>query len=164
MPGQSPDGGFVLHNTHSLPIRFEDIEITGSWPRHLQRSPIEWPISLPMSSLLGRPGRARSLPPAQPRRGIRRARPGSATCPPRGATRIEQIPERTWQPARPAQPWLPYAWDAPFLYEDRRHLFHVTTTESLVPIRWFTGFGVLSASPGVLSSGLAISRSYWASR
>jgi hypothetical protein len=64
----------------------------------------------------------------------------------------------SWQPRYiQPQPWLPDAWDAPFLYEDRQHLFYVTTTERLVPIRWFTGFGILSTSPGVLTAGLAIS-------
>ena len=37
------------------------------------------------------------------------------------------ILQYTWQPryVQP-QPWLPDAWDAPFFYEDRRHLFYVS--------------------------------------
>ena len=74
------------------------------------------------------------------------------------ATYAESLLQYTWQP-RAIQPetWLSDAWDAPFLYEDRRHLFYVTTTESLVPIWRFSGFGILQASPGLTASGLAIS-------
>ena len=161
VPGQSPDGGFVLYNTHSLPVCFEDIEITGFWRGTFEGHPIEWPIFLPISSLLGPPGPARSFPPAQPYTGgYGSGTFGISYLPAQGrpAMYASSILQYTWQPryVQP-QPWLPDAWDAPFLYEDRRHLFYVTTTERLVPIRWFTGFGILSASPGVLASGLAIS-------
>jgi hypothetical protein len=45
-----------------------------------------------------------------------------------------------------SQPGLPDGWDAPFIYEDRRYLFYVTTTEILLPIGSFNGFGALPAS------------------
>jgi len=161
VPGQSPDGGFVLHNTHSLPVRFEDIEITGFMRGSLDGHPIEWLIVLPLSSLLGPPGPARSFPQAQPYTGgYGSGTFGISYLPAQGrpAMYASSILQYTWQPRyTQPQPWLPDEWDAPFLYEDRRHLFYVTTTESLVPIRWFPGFGILSASPGVLASGLAIS-------
>ena len=123
--------------------------------------PIEWPIFLPLSSLLGPPGPARSFPQAQPYTGgYGSGTFGISYLPAQGrpAMYASSILQYTWQPryVQP-QPWLPGAWDAPFLYEDRRHLFYVTTTESLVPIWRFTGFGILSASPGLLASGLAIS-------
>ena len=71
---------------------------------------------------------------------------------------VNNLLQYTWQPrvVQP-EPWLPDAWDAPFLYEDRRYLFYVTTTESLVPIWQFPGFGILQASPGVLAAGLPVS-------
>ncbi len=37
------------------------------------------------------------------------------------------------------------AWDAPFFYEDRQHLFYVTTAETYKTIRIFTGFGTVPA-------------------
>lgn len=68
------------------------------------------------------------------------------------------ILQYTWLPRYiQPQPWLPDAWDAPFLYEDRRHLFYVRTTEQLVPVWRYPGFGILSASPGLLASGVTIS-------
>ena len=75
------------------------------------------------------------------------------------ATYANSLLQYTWQPrAIQPEPWLPDAWDAPFLYEDSRHLFYVTTTGNLMPIWRFPGFGILQASPGLTAaSGLAIS-------
>jgi hypothetical protein len=162
VPGQSPDGGFVLHNTHSLPVRFEDIMV-GAVVLTISFSgnPVEVSVAVPLSCVLGAPGPARSFPQAQPYTGGY----GSGTfgityLPARGQPAMygSSILQYAWLPRYiQPQPWLPDAWDAPFLYEDRRHLFYVTTTESLVPIGQYPGFGILSASPGVLASDLAIS-------
>jgi hypothetical protein len=48
----------------------------------------------------------------------------------------------TWMP-RFTQPQPGLAWDAPFLYEDRRNLFYVRTTLALVPLWYWSGFGLL---------------------
>ena len=45
VPGQSPDGGFVLHNTHSLPVRFEDISHLAFSRGSSTAIPSNWPIS-----------------------------------------------------------------------------------------------------------------------
>ena len=85
VPGQSPDGGFVLYNTHSLPVRFEDIEVIGFRRGTFGGHPIEWPIFLPMSVAARPAGPGPVLPPgAAVYRGIRQrhvrdqlpARPG----------------------------------------------------------------------------------------
>jgi Neuraminidase-like domain/FHA domain len=159
VPGQSPDGGFVLHNTHSLPVRFEDVSF--SVPLTIDNHPTGLYVAVPLSSVLAAPSPARSFPPAQPYTGgYGSGTFGISYLQAQGspATYVNNLLEYTWQP-RCIQPetWLPDAWDAPFLYEDRRHLFYVTTTESLVSVWRFPGFGILSASPGVLASGLAIS-------
>jgi len=162
VPGQSPDGGFVLHNTHSLPVRFEDVSFAGTitlgtWDGF----PIQWLTSIPLSAVLAPPSPARSFPAAQPYSGgYSNGTFGISYLPSQGsaATYANSLLQYTWQPrAIQPQPWLSDPWDAPFLYEDRRHLFYVTTTESLVPIWRFTGFGILQASPGLPASGLAIS-------
>ena len=36
-------------------------------------------------------------------------------------------------------------WDAPFFYEDRRHVFYVTTSEKTVPISKYQLYGGLTA-------------------
>ena len=45
-----------------------------------------------------------------------------------------------------SQPGLPDAWDAPFIYEDRRYLFYVATTISRLPVGIYGGYGILSAA------------------
>jgi hypothetical protein len=161
IPGKSPDGGFVLHNTHSLPVRFEDIPLTGTvfTPEGVATN---LTTSVPLSSVLAAPSPARLFPPpAQPYGGGF----GSGTfaigyLPGQGSqpTHANSLLKYTWQPRyTQPQPWLPDAWDAPFLYEDRRYLFYVTTTESLLPLWRFPGFGILSVSPGLLAFAPAIS-------
>ena len=162
VPGQSPDGGFVLHNTHSLPVRFEDVTVAVVvLDFSFGADPVKVSLPVPVSCVLGAPGPARSFPPAQPYTGGY----GSGTFgityqPARGqpAMYASSILQYTWLPRYiQPQPWLPDAWDAPFLYEDRRHLFYVRTTEQLVPVWRYPGFGILSASPGLLASGVTIS-------
>jgi hypothetical protein len=159
VPGQSPDGGFILHNTHSLPVRFEDITL--SVPIYHNGLPTNLSMIVPLSSVLAPPGPARSFPTAQPYTGgYGSGTFGISYLPARGrpAMYASSILQYTWLPrfVQP-QPWLPDAWDAPFLYEDRRHLFYVTTTERLLPSLWFPGFGILSESPGLLASRMSIS-------
>ena len=159
-PGQSPDGGFVMYNTHSLPVRFEDIWF--SYPILVNGLPTDVSESVPLSSVLGTPSPARSFP------GVATPYTGGYSGGSFGinylvsqfgsVTYANTLLQYTWQPrvVQP-EPWLPDEWDAPLLYEDRRYQFYVTTTESLVPIWRFPGFGILSAGPGVLAGGVSIS-------
>ena len=53
---QSPGpGGFILHNTHSLPVCFDDITF-----------PVIFEPEIPLSALLDVPSPSRTFPPAQP--------------------------------------------------------------------------------------------------
>jgi len=162
--GQSSGGGFVLHNTYSLPVRFEDIRFTGAPVVVGYRNgfPITWLPIVPLSAALATPSPDRSFPSAQPYSGgYNTGTFGINYLPSQGsaATYANSLLQYTWQP-RAVQPqsWLPDPWDAPFLYEDRRHLFYVTTTANLIPIWHFNGFGILQAGPGLTAaSGVAIS-------
>jgi len=49
------------------------------------------------------------------------------------------LPDGTIEPQHPLQD----PWDAPFFYEDSRHIFYVTTTEQPVWIRDYSKFGTL---------------------
>ena len=44
------------------------------------------------------------------------------------------------------------AWDAPFFYEDRPNVFYVTTSESIVPVWNFGGYGFGYSTPGLIGS------------
>jgi hypothetical protein len=124
--------GFVLHNTHSLPIRLEDMH----------------------SPSLAKPFPARVLDRVQSYTG------GNTTSFTDFTVSYfdtqtnfnEQKPVFTatvlgfdWIPrfVEP-QPGLADAWTAPFFYEDRRYLFYVTTQEDSVPFYYYTGYGVQS--------------------
>jgi hypothetical protein len=48
------------------------------------------------------------------------------------------IGDRTVEPLQPLQ----NPWDAPFFYEDSRHVFYVTTAETQVTLEKFNGYGV----------------------
>ena len=158
--GQQSGGGFVLHNTHSLPVRFDDMNFPGLFLGFYNGTFIEWPISVPISSVIAPVAPYRGFPAAQPYTGAY----GNGTLaisyqPSQGspATYSRDVLGYSWLPRYiEPQPWLPDAWDAPFLYEDRRHIFYVTTTKRMIPVWRFPGFGILTASPGVLGSGLKV--------
>ncbi|HEV2451110.1 MAG TPA: neuraminidase-like domain-containing protein [Streptosporangiaceae bacterium] len=153
--GTPPVGGFLLHNTHSLPIRFEDINVTfGIDPDDGNLYPTQIPlgdaIDVPVP---GFPGRSLSPAPATPWAGGLSSgtfavnylqNPGNPIDGPPVPAYSNSILEYNWL-ARftEPQPGLPDAWDAPFIYEDRRNVFYVTTTEKLVTIWEFEGFGLL---------------------
>ncbi len=140
--------GFVLHNTHSLPVRFEDITLTDLGKPFGPDGPP--PTSI--GSVLDWPAPYRSFPKSQPYTGG--YGPGTFTIgyAPSLADKTEyssDILQYNWKPRWTApQPGLPDAWDAPFIYEDRRQQFYVTTTEHLVPAWKYEGFG-MQASPGL---------------
>jgi hypothetical protein len=127
-------GGFLLHNTHSLPIRLEDISVPGKTK------------SYPLAEVLDPPSPARKFPAAKPYTGTYGDGTFTIGYAPTLAgtdTYTNKILEYTWMPRWvDAQPGLPDAWVAPFIYEDRRYLFYVRTTESFVPIWDRPGFGI----------------------
>jgi hypothetical protein len=134
--------GFLLYNTHSLPIRSEDIQITFA---EKSGPLLMWTIET---------YRGRFPGPTEPYTGgnttdsdtfsityIEPTSNGPLTDFANTILGISAIPrfvESQWTTAYPSPE---YAWDVPFLYEDRRYLFYVTTTENLVPFGGVNGFG-----------------------
>ena len=133
-------GGFVLHNTHSLPIRFEDM---GSHPDDFNVNTVGPAFFLARSIALSRQfgdttrnvfdvytgGRTKSTPFA--------IYYGAA------GTSLPEVDvlDYSWMPrATDTQPL--YAWNAPFIYEDRQAQFYVTTGVYLLPVPESATFGM----------------------
>jgi hypothetical protein len=142
-----PSGGFVLYNTYSLPVRFEDISV----PISLGSLGSHHGLIRPLISFVAVPATGRDLSPIEPYSG------GSATATFGVAYWISNSGTKTmnftnqligfdWIP-RYVEPQLGLddAWDAPFFYEDRQHLFYVSTSETVRTLNLFNGFGTLFA-------------------
>jgi peptidoglycan hydrolase-like protein with peptidoglycan-binding domain len=163
-------GGFVLYNTHSLPIRWEDVSFPVTFGFVFGSG---YSISLPSIALPASPGRTFSpiepytggTPKASSTFGVTYwtlDNPGDApyTWPPPysagppnqlfGLNRVARTVD-----AVPNQP----DWYAPFFFEDRKNVFYVTSGESeqLIFNRPVYGFGVTQTnySTSPILSGLA---------
>jgi hypothetical protein len=131
--GQGAWSSFLLYNTHSLPVREEDIGLGPDvvFPSSLFQSYRSLSTSTDTLSItydrgigflywggagnrLGRSTLARDV-------------------------LTNTIDDRTVE----ARHDLQNVWDAPFLFEDSRHVFYVTTAEKLVMVPQFTGYGVV---------------------
>ncbi len=153
-PSMSTIPGFLLHNTHSLPVPLVDVAVTAPWGTDNLGSFLDVPA----------PSRAMT-PPSDPY--------STAVAPYTGGNQnnkfsamyyqtvhdfVSRKPPYTthvmdfkWLPrVVDTQPGLADAWDAPFFYEDRRNQFYVTTTISFQTFAIYAGFaenfGVASAS------------------
>ena len=133
--------GFLLHNTHSLPIPLEDIPVDG------------WNLG----GYLDMPAPSRLLePPYDP---YQASPPPLYTGGSDGDTFFGCYYQTPWdlEDGTPefnpwilnfnwlpriieVQPGLADAWYAPFLYEDRRNLFYVTTTPSMLTFPLYRGW------------------------
>jgi peptidoglycan hydrolase-like protein with peptidoglycan-binding domain len=118
----SGESSFLLYNTHSLPVREEDVDrvltIAGAY-RYLSR--VNDTLSITYS-----PGQVFTVG-------------GGSSVPvlPRDVLR-DRLPFTTVEPRHE----LEYVWDAPFFFADSRHVFYVTTSERIVWLRDYTGYGV----------------------
>jgi peptidoglycan hydrolase-like protein with peptidoglycan-binding domain len=136
--------GFLMYNTHSLPVRLEDVIVESTLG------------SASIANFLDIPSPSRTLGPQQTYTGGSTKESFGIAYYDTLANMISGTPAYTskvlgytWMP-RFVEPQigLPDAWDAPFFYEDRRYLFYVTTSERYVPFRLFDGFGFgLSFAP-----------------
>jgi hypothetical protein len=115
---------FLLYNTHSAPIRDED-----------------FPVELGEAVSLGAFSPARSLDTSGDtftahynNRGIDLGSSNDFVRP----ILKNKLNDST---IAPWQPPLDNAWGAPFLYEDSKNVFYVTTTDQLVTVRDFAGLG-----------------------
>ncbi len=143
-------GGFVLYNTHSLPVRWDDIQLSVSYTF----APIEgggghtssWS---PLASQIVPPYPGRTLAPisyytggSSPPNGdpfnisYWRTLAGNPISWPPTTSPVYKLPifgltrvPRTVNSA-PNSASNSVGWDAPFFFEDRRNVFYVTTTES----------------------------------
>jgi hypothetical protein len=142
-------GGFLLHNTHSLPVRFEDVvlySVEYDWYLgyvDVFPVPLTWLLAMPMPGVT-------FLPSAAPFNGGY----GAGTFSINYLSATDKTPQYTndiltfnWTPRQiQAQPFLDNPWDAPFFYEDRRNLFYVKTTDTLVLFSYYDGFGMQPAT------------------
>ena len=161
-PASYGSGGFVLHNTHSLPVRFEDITVPGTLTIPLPNGTvISIPLTFGLPEILDIPATSRSFfpAPAVPYTGA--FQPGSfyityQNGPGAPALYTVDILPFPWLP-RVIEPQmaLPDIWDAPFIYEDRRNLFYVTTTQFYGPVAGFQGFGLLATTPAPIAAASA---------
>lgn len=136
----SPNGlptGFVLYNTHSLPVLLEEILVqTKGGPASL-------------GCFADIPAPDRMLMPVQSYTGANISDTFTIAY---GDT-IDNIMQGKFAytnsilgihwTSRYVEPQigLPDAWDAPFFFEDRRYVFYVTTSEENVPIWEYPGYG-----------------------
>jgi GH18 family chitinase len=136
--------GFVLYNTHSLPVLLEDISIQFPWAI----GTLAW--------LLETPNPTRTLTPSALYTGKYDTNTFTiyyyntpvffnSACGTPAYT--SQVLGYNLQPRFvESQPGLPDAWDTPFFFENRRHVFYVTTSEDYVPFRFYGGYGLLAGA------------------
>ncbi len=166
--GVPSSGGFILHNTHSLPVIFDDVAMLGiveetyDQPPPLPPITIQIPVYLPLGAVLDVPGLSRSFAPQiQPpyQGGYSPGNFGISYANTTGYTPPAEpdLFGYAWQPRIvDTQPWLVDPWRAPFFYEDRRHAFYVVPTEQW-SLLWQVGsFGIYSASAGMAATGAAV--------
>ena len=118
--------GYVLYNTHSVPVRAEDF---GSfppavWPPTWRQIP-EW-TNEPYTFWIIYGTSADSL-------------------------HISLLDAPVGERVVDTQPGLDDVWEAPLFFEDSRYVFYVTTTRHAVSQASFDGFGILG--PGAPASG-----------
>jgi peptidoglycan hydrolase-like protein with peptidoglycan-binding domain len=152
-------GGFVLHNTHSLPVRLDDMFVEGGESE-----------MVPFWGFLDLPSPSRTLSAAQS------SPPSSSQSPFSGASgdgTFSVLYENTldagkvydnevldfgWSPRfTEPQPGLP--WSAPFIYEDRRNIFYVNTKTPRKLFSAWGGFGIPSRLAGDASIAKLVLRS-----
>jgi len=117
-------GSFYLYNTHSAPVRQEDVDfldlLLPAPSRHIEVLDKDLTISYGSGLLFLNPEGGLS-----------------------GKTLDRKVLENSLKD-RVVEPDhdTTDSWDAPFFYEDSRHVFYVTTTEKLVRVIDFTAFHV----------------------
>jgi hypothetical protein len=134
--------GFILYNTHSLPLRCDDIEIMMSdrnQYRLLYLALVPYPSRVldPRGPYTGNTGNSRGTFSVTYQTDSQNSAGDNVLT----LTRVPRYVE--------PQPGLPDAWEAPFFFEDRLYLFYVKpkVTRSAMPMH--SGFGILSATPGL---------------
>jgi hypothetical protein len=141
-----PPTGFVMYNTHSLPVCFEDVL---GWAQVI--TPSEgFAMQVPIGSFLDVPVPNRVLHPSLPYTGgiqfdtlvigYYSTIPSMVNSSPDYANTLLAS---NWGP-RFVEPQVGTGddWDAPFFFEDRRNLFYVKTTEDIQSWGSYDGYGL----------------------
>jgi Neuraminidase-like domain len=149
------NGGFILHNTHSLPVPLDNIPFshTGLFSNQM--------VYFNLSNVLDEPSHSRSFntPPA-PYTGSY----GTGTFgidyidePESAPDATTQILNYSWAPrVVEPQPGLQGEWTSPFIYEDRRNLFYVTSSDQEPSLAGFAGYGRQSRVLGTQTQATTI--------
>jgi len=143
--GYTPwNAGFILHNTNGA-VRFDE---TVLWVPHTGNGRWHWMTRVPLAGALDLPPQRRQFNPAL-------AVPYTGTYGPArftvalqdgagNAVNSADLLQFSWLPrVTDSQPGLPGQWAAPFLYEDHRRVFYVTSTQSAWRLPVVPGFGQL---------------------
>ncbi len=129
-------GGFVLHNTHSAPLRWTDVK-----PQAVQVPSQPRQITTPA----GASGWGATL----------QAQYGTSAYGSLGAalgfdflgsTPFDILTGKYPQTVRPSQPGVDSQWQMPFFFEDSRNAFYVTTSTRLVTFGGYRGYGLVAGS------------------
>ena len=149
--------GFILHNTNSLPVRFDEISVLVTY------SPPNSPVATrtwPLIEILDYPPASQLLlpPPGNPYLGNYESGTfGEFFVVEPTLIYTAAILKFHWLPRYTySQPGAPDQWSAPFFYEDRRNLFYVTTKQGTAPVSGTQSFGLLAATPVPLAQGAPI--------
>ena len=158
IPGTDTNCGFILHNTNSLPVRFDDISVLVTHnPPGSSVTTDTWPLI----SILDYPPAQQWFIPYQGNQYLGNYESGTFMMFfIDGSGNVSYIPnvlQFHWLPRFTiSQPGSPDQWSAPFFYEDRRNLFYVTTTQSATPVSGTQSFGLLAATPVPLAPAAPI--------
>jgi hypothetical protein len=145
-------GGFLLYNTHSLPVRIE--EASPSFP--LFSIFAAWRNFSPIFPYTGGSLALAPIPYV-----YNNVDYSTFTIEYGSGIWINKLPRQSNKILKPVliprvvppQGNVSDVWDAPFFYEDRRNVFYVKTSEALVNVWQFTGFG---AGNGVVGGTLSL--------
>jgi peptidoglycan hydrolase-like protein with peptidoglycan-binding domain len=134
--------GFILYNTHSLPVRLDDINLDQPLVDEVVAPPTDrW--FAPNSSYTG----AAASGTFNIAYVTYDAGNNSTTVYTNNIIGFSRVPRYVTP-----QLGLVDAWDAPFFYEDRRYVFYVTTSQTYYTLGDFGGFGVLNLSPTLVGT------------
>jgi Neuraminidase-like domain len=154
-------GGFVMYNTHSLPVRWDDIQLTITFP--VSGSTVG---NVPLIGLIPTPTPGRTFYPGGVYTGGSVS--GTFNISYWTVTSPGTVPSYTTTSYQNSlfglnrQPRIVDAapngagWNSPFFFEDRRNVFYVTTTESYVPFFEVPIYGIVSINAFSASSSPVI--------
>jgi hypothetical protein len=125
--------GFVLFNTHSLPVRFEDLGLGDDWPKAVWQLPMRF--LTPMNSTTGGGGY------------LSRATAASASYAPDPNVGEVKILNMLREGGFITPQHTLNDFDAPFFFGDRRYMFYGTSSLTYATAANHSSFGIVWATP-----------------